>query len=318
MIFYKNLLFLNIKTLFKYIIILDKMPLLNKAVIQSLEESFTHEVIAIAEKIATKFDLELVEVINYVEFLLNSSEEKTIATKKPEKKKIQVDEEEKVEEKKEEKKEENKKDEKKEVKKKTENPHEGKTCQHKMTSGKKKGELCGDKVRAESKTGIYCKTHLKNESGNKFLQSTLTSSGEVEKKEEKKEEKKPVKKETKKKEESPLINDSAKIKEVIEQRTNQLTIKKNKQWGHYEHPETGLVVDPSSKEVIGRLNHETGIVSDLTLEDIELAKTIGLKKIRIPENLPTKKVEKNNLYNDSDDEEDVSDVEDDDDEELDE
>jgi hypothetical protein len=281
------------------------MPLLNKAVIQSLEESFTHEVIAIAEKIATKFDLELVEVINYVESLLNSSE----VTKKPEKKKIQVDEE--VEEKKEE----SKKEEKKEVKKKTENPHEGKTCQHKMTAGKKKGELCGDKVHAESKTGIYCKTHLKNESGNKFLQSTLT--GEVEKTE-KKEEKKPVKKDIKKKEDSPLINDSAKIKEVIEQRTNQLTIKKNKQWNHYEHPETGLVVDPASKEVIGRLNHETGVVSELTLEDIELAKTIGLKKIRIPENLPTKKAEKSNLYNDSDDEEeDISDV-DDEDEELDE
>jgi hypothetical protein len=307
MIFYKILLFLNIKTLFKYIIILDKMPLLNKAVIQSLEQSFKDEVIVIAEKIASKFDLELVDVVDYVESLLNSSEEKPTTTKKPEKKKIQVDEE--VEEKKEEP--------KKEIKKKTENPHEGKTCQHKMTSGKKKGELCGDKVHSESKTGIYCKTHLKNESGNKFLQSTLSTSGEVEKTE-KKEEKKPVKKDIKKKEDSPLINDSAKIKEVIEQRTNQLTIKKNKQWNHYEHPETGLVVDPVTKEVIGRLNHETGIVSELTPEDIELAKTIGLKKIRIPENLPTKKIEKNNLYNDSDDEEDISDVEDDEDDELDE
>jgi len=277
------------------------MPLLNKAVIQSLEQSFKDEVIVIVEKIATKFDLDLVDVVDYVESLLNSSNEKTIPSKKPEKKKIQLDEEE------EEKKEEPKKD----IKKKTENPNEGKTCQHKMTSGKKKGELCGDKVHAESKTGIYCKTHLKNETGNKFIQSTLTSS------EDKKEEKKPVKKDNKKKEENPLINDSAKIKEVIEQRTNQLTIKKNKQWGHYEHPETGLVVDPLTKEVIGRLNHESGLISELTSEDIELAKTIGLKKIRIPENLPTKKAEKSNLYNDSDEEEDISDVEDDEDDELD-
>jgi hypothetical protein len=185
-----------------------------------------------------------------------------------------------------------------------------------MTAGKKKGELCGDKVHIDSKTGIYCKTHLKNESGNKFLQSTLNTNGEATVVKGDKGDKKEEKKVTKKKEEGPLINNNANIKEVIEQRTSQITIKKNKKWNIYEHPETGLVIDPLTKEVVGKLNDDNGLVSPLTPEDIDLAKTLGFKKIKIPDNLPTKKIEKSELYDDEDDdEEDISDVEDDEEEE---
>jgi hypothetical protein len=105
------------------------------------------------------------------------------------------------------------------------------------------------------------------------------------------------------------------IKEVIEQRTSQITIKKNKKWNIYEHPETGLVIDPLTKEVVGKLNDDNGLVAPLTPEDIDLAKTLGFKKIKIPDNLPTKKIEKSELYDDEDDDEDdISDVEDDEEE----
>lgn len=286
---------------------------------QDFYDAYKADILEISEQIAYKFDICVSDVRHFVKELLENNE-KPQEKKKTEssKKKIEVEAEpdEESTSVKEEKKETTtvtKTDKKKTEK--VENPHEGKTCQHKMTAGKKKGELCGDKVHAESKTGIYCKTHLKNEANNKFLQSTLTTSGDVKKEEKKEETKKPVKKETKKKEETPLINNSANIKEVIEQRTSQITIKKNKKWNVYEHPETGLVLDPITKEIIGRLNNETGVVSQLTSEDIDLAKTLGFKKIKIPENLPTKKVEKSELYDEEDSEEDISDVEDDEEDE---
>jgi len=283
--------------------------------INAFNKAYKNEIILIAEQIATKFDLDLCDVINYVESILNNTEkpqEKKKEVTKTDKKKIILDDE-PIEE---------AKEEKKETKKKTEkvdNPHEGKTCQHKMTAGKKKGELCGDKVHIDSKTGIYCKTHLKNEAGNKFLQSTLNTNGEATVVKGDKGDKKEEKKVTKKKEEGPLINNNANIKEVIEQRTSQITIKKNKKWNIYEHPETGLVIDPLTKEVVGKLNDDNGLVAPLTPEDIDLAKTLGFKKIKIPDNLPTKKIEKSELYDDEDDDEDdISDVEDDDEEEDDE
>jgi hypothetical protein len=288
---------------------------------QDFYDAYKADILDISEQIAYNFNICVSDVTHFVRELLENKQEKKKEVK-TEKKKIQLDDEPDEEatlvdtaEKKEEKKETTKPEKKKTEK--VENPHEGKTCQHKMTAGKKKGELCGDKVHVESKTGIYCKTHLKNEAGNKFLQSTLSTTGEVTaaKTEKKEETKKTEKKVAKKKEEGPLINNNANIKEVIEQRTSQITIKKNKKWSVYEHPETGLVIEPISKEVVGRLNNDTGIVSPLTPEDIDLAKTLGFKKIKIPDNLPTKKIEKSELYDDDDDEEDISDVEDDEDDE---
>lgn len=197
------------------------------------------------------------------------------------------------------------------AKKTVENVHEGKTCQHKMTSGKKKGDLCGEKVHPESKTGVFCKTHMKNELNNKFLNTEESSEPKEE----------PVKIEKKKVEkkdaDKPLINNTENIKQLIQERTSNLTIKKNKQWNHYEHPETHLVLDQNTQEVYARLDIETGKLSELTPDDINLAKTVGFKKIRIPENLPSsingsKKNEE--LY---DSEDDYSDVEEDEEEEED-
>jgi len=195
------------------------------------------------------------------------------------------------------------------AKKQVENVHEGKTCQHKMTSGKNKGNLCGEKVHPDSKTGVYCKTHIKNESNNKFLSEETAPETKEE----------PVKSEKKKVEkkdaDKPLINNTENIKQLIQERTSNLTIKKNKQWNYYEHPETHLVLDPSTQEVYARLDVETGKLSELTPDDINLAKSVGLKKIRIPENLPSSlnKGKQNDELYDSDEE--YSDVEESEDEE---
>jgi hypothetical protein len=283
---------------------------------QDFYDAYKADIINIAEQIAYKFNICVSDVTSYVREILNNSEnssEQEIPQKKKEVKRKIIDDEE-------EQKEQPKEEVKKEVKKKGENPHEGKTCQHMMTSGKNKGNLCGDKVNSESKTGLYCKTHLKNEANNKFIQSSLPfdkkdeQEKKVEKKEEKKEEKKVAKKAAADK---PLINNTAEIKNIIAERTNTISIKKNKTWNVYEHSATGLVLDQNTKEVVGKLNNETGVISELTSEDIDLAKTLGFKKIKVPDNLPSsKKSVKSELYDDDDDEEDdVSDVDDDGDEE---
>jgi len=194
-------------------------------------------------------------------------------------------------------------------KKPVENIHEGKTCQHKMTSGKNKGNLCGEKVHPESKTGVFCKTHIKNELNNKFLNADEPS-------EQKEEDVKIEKKKVEKKDaDKPLINNTENIKQLIQERSSNLTIKKNKQWNHYEHPDTHLVLDPKTQEVYAKLDIETGKLSELTPDDINLAKTVGLKKIRIPENLPSSlnKSKQNDELYDSDEE--YSDVEDEEDDE---
>jgi hypothetical protein len=268
----------------------------SQSFLNKLNQVFLTDILSISEKISIKFDLDFNDVKEYVESLLSDKEEKPVVKQT---KKIIDTEEEPVET-------------KKKVEK-TVNQNAGKTCQHMMTSGKNKGNQCGDKVHAESKTGLYCKTHLKNESGNKFIQASLPFN------EKKEEEKKVEEKKVNKKiaADKPLINNSAEIKNIIAERTNTISIKKNKTWGVYEHSGSGLVLDPETKEVIGKLNNDTGVVSDLTTEDIDLAKTLGFKKIKIPDNLPSsKKSIKSELYDDEDDEDDdISDVEDDGDDE---
>lgn len=184
------------------------------------------------------------------------------------------------------------------VKKKVEvNPNEGKKCQHIMTGhSKNKGQQCGEKVSAESKTGLYCKTHLKNETKNPFLKEVPKPSAEEEKTQ-------PEPKKTLKKSESdaPLMPNAKDIKKIVEERTSKISVKKNT-WGNYEHSGSKLVLDPITQEVIGK-QCDDGKILQLTKDDINLAKTVGFTKIKIPSNLSSTgtKNSQNELYDDEDD-----------------
>ena len=105
---------------------------------------------------------------------------------------------------------------------------------------------------------------------------------------------------------SDLYNFSAPLEDLcisVELRTT----KKNR---------TLLLQDGENNRAINQGNNDTGIVSDLTTEDIDLAKTLGFKKIKIPDNLPSsKKSIKSELYDEDDEDDDISDVEDDGDDE---
>ena len=112
--------------------------------------------------------------------------------------------------------------------------------------------------------------------------------------------------------EAPLIPNTDNIKKLIAERTGNISIKKNK-WGRYEHESSHLILDPISKEVINKQN-EDGTVSELSRDDINLAKTLNFK-VRVPTNLTSTNTNKSNesLYDDSEDDEYLSDVEDSDD-----
>lgn len=186
---------------------------------------------------------------------------------------------------------------------KTEPEIECKVCQHVMGgSSKNKGQKCGGKVGSESKSGLYCKTHLKNEN---------SSSTVVEKEKKPKVEKEPVVAEKKKLKidpNQPLINNNTDIKKLIEERTSNLSVKKNS-FGNYEHSASRLVLDAVTKAVYGKQNDD-GTVSELTTNDINLAKTVGFKNIKIPDNLTTTRTTTtiNIMYDDGSDSSD-SDIE---------
>ena len=186
---------------------------------------------------------------------------------------------------------------------KTESENECKVCQHVMGgSSKNKGQKCGGKVGSESKSGLYCKTHLKNEN---------SSSTVVEKEKKPKVEKEPVvaeKKKVKIDPNQPLINNNTDIKKLIEERTSNLSVKKNS-FGNYEHSASRLVLHSATKEVYGKQNDD-GTVSELTSADINLAKTVGFKNIKIPDNLTTTRTTTtiNIMYDDGSDSSD-SDIE---------
>ena len=189
-----------------------------------------------------------------------------------------------------------------------------KLCQHQFTSGKNKGQKCGDKVCTESKTGLYCKTHVKKEDKNMFLKDVPPASSRPKEEESKKEttivktEAKPTP--VKKKDpDAPLIPNTDNIKKLISERTGNISIKKNK-WGRYEHEASHLILDPITKEVVNKQNQD-GSLSELTRDDLDLAKTLGFKA-RVPTNLVSIRSSKSEqtLYDDDDDEEYISDVED--------
>lgn len=174
-----------------------------------------------------------------------------------------------------------------------------KKCAARKESGKNKGEPCESKVCAESTTGNFCKKHLKLEQVSKIFKPD-----DIEEKEGN------IKKEisnkkTQKKEENEFINTPKKeVQSLIEKRTKNLTVKKNK-WGNYEHTTSKLVLDPVTKRVIGKQSDD-GSIYALSTSDIELAKDIGLE-YDLPKTIKTTESKKINV--DSEDDDDIDEEE---------
>ena len=173
-----------------------------------------------------------------------------------------------------------------------------KKCAARKESGKNKGEPCDSKVCAESTTGNFCKKHLKLEQVSKIFKPD-----DIEEKEGNI--KKEITKKTQKKEENEFINTPKKeVQSLIEKRTKNLTVKKNK-WGNYEHTTSKLVLDPVTKRVIGKQSDD-GSIYALSTSDIELAKDIGLE-YDLPKTIKTTESKKINV--DSEDEDDIDEEE---------
>lgn len=73
-----------------------------------------------------------------------------------------------------------------------------------------------------------------------------------------------------------------KVVQKIVQQIPERVIRRNN-FGNYEHPETKIVLDPKSKEAIGR-QHDDGSILPLSVEDIESCKQYKFA-YSIPENL---------------------------------
>jgi len=176
-----------------------------------------------------------------------------------------------------------------------------KKCAARKESGKNKGEPCDSKVSAESTTGNFCKKHLKLEQVSKIfkpddLEDTKENSATHRASD------KSVKT---KKEENEFINTPKKeVQSLIEKRTKNLTVKKNK-WGNYEHTTSKLVLDPVTKRVIGKQSDD-GSIYALSTSDIELAKDIGLE-YDLPKTIKTTESKKINV--DSEDDDDIDEEE---------
>ena len=182
-----------------------------------------------------------------------------------------------------------------------------KKCAARKESGKNKGEPCDSKVCAESTTGNFCKKHLKLEQVSKiFKPDDLEEKGESNiKKEISAKAQERSDKKTQKKDENEFINTPKKeVQSLIEKRTKNLTVKKNK-WGNYEHTTSKLVLDPVTKRVIGKQSDD-GSIYALSTSDIELAKDIGLE-YDLPKTIKTTESKKINV--DSEDDDDIDEEE---------
>ena len=182
----------------------------------------------------------------------------------------------------------NKPSEKKVVEKKTKTTDKPK-CVYLMEKGKNKGQVCGTSVCEESTSGKYCKKHLTQET--------------------KPEKKEKVEKKVDVKKDEPLLTKSE-LKEMIEKRTTTISIVRNKH-GHYEHEDTGIVLDRATNKAIGKQN-KNGTVDPLSEDDIDMCKNLGFKFV-IPHTINSKE-EKENVEEDDMDEDDIDDYDMDDDE----
>ncbi len=223
---------------------------LSGSIVLSIEDSVNDSILNILKKISSKYSIDIKEL-------------KSVAFNKEESKEEDIEELEitKPATKSSASKESKKSDNKEVIQKK---------CAARKESGKNKGEPCDSKVCAESTTGNFCKKHLKLEQVSKIFKPDDIEEKEGNIKKEISDKK------TQKKEENEFINTPKKeVQSLIEKRTKNLTVKKNK-WGNYEHTTSKLVLDPVTKRVIGKQSDD-GSIYALSTSDIELAKDIGLE-----------------------------------------
>jgi hypothetical protein len=257
---------------------------LSSSSIAIIEESVNESILNILKKISSRYSIDLKELKN-VAFNKEESKEEDIEEleiSKPATKSSVAKE--------------SKKSDNKEVIQ--------KKCAARKESGKNKGEPCESKVCAESTTGNFCKKHLKLEQVSKiFKPDDLEDTKE--KKENSATHRASDKSVKTKKEENEFINTPKKeVQSLIEKRTKNLTVKKNK-WGNYEHTTSKLVLDPVTKRVIGKQSDD-GSIYALSTSDIELAKDIGLE-YDLPKTIKTTESKKINV--DSEDDDDIDEEE---------
>ena len=252
--------------------------------ILSIEDSVNESILNILKRISNKYSIDLKELKNVAFNKECDKEEEEIEELEISKPKTKSSESKEVSSTN------GAKGDKKAIKKETSD----KKCAARKESGKNKGEPCDSKVCAESTTGNFCKKHLKLEQVSKvFKPDDMDDTKE-------KKEKKETSVKTKK-EENEFINTPKKeVQSLIEKRTKNLTVKKNK-WGNYEHTTSKLVLDPVTKRVIGKQSDD-GSIYALSTSDIELAKDIGLD-YDLPKTIKTTESKKINV--DSDDEDDI-------------
>jgi hypothetical protein len=100
-----------------------------------------------------------------------------------------------------------------------------------------------------------------------------------------------------------VAQEEKKVQEILRKPTETLRLKKNKN-GNYEHPPTGLVFDPQTKEVFGKQVGDS--LLPLTLEDVELCKQYCFR-YRIPETFQDSVEEDDGLLSDLEPEEEEED-----------
>lgn len=96
--------------------------------------------------------------------------------------------------------------------------------------------------------------------------------------------KKTTAKKTTKKSAKEKVEEKPVIKKLVATSTN-VPIRRN-QFDNYEHPDSGLVFDPESKEAVGK-QQDDGSIEPLSVEDIDLCNKYKFK-YRLPENLDKK------------------------------
>lgn len=124
------------------------------------------------------------------------------------------------------------------------------TCKYVFVKGKNSGQTCPTKIK-EGKE--FCSKHTKKEAASILTSSSINVSS----------------KRTKKTTEQPVNNAIKFLQRAINGCKTTIMLCKNSD-GHYEHRETGFVVNPKTKKVYAKRT-EAGLVP-LSIEDIETCK----------------------------------------------
>lgn len=116
------------------------------------------------------------------------------------------------------------------------------------------------------------------------------------------EQQKPISKSSKKQVPThPAVEQKPVVSKLIKPHISNIEIRRNK-YGRYEHSETKLVFDQLTQKVVGKQDYESGYITPLTPDGIELCKKYKFQYV-IPDNLDT--VQKGGGGDDDEEEEEI-------------